>query len=95
MKTPRQIQAEIDKLLDMKPSVVRASFFGDNHHDAIDAQVEVLEDTLMDDDDIYNKLDLDEWAQNVVDAALEARAWRDDEEEKDFVPSESWKELVR
>ena len=95
MKTPRQIQAEIDKIQDMKPTVIRASFFGDNHHDAIDAQIEVLEDELIDDDDIYNNLDDGTWAQNVVDAALEARQWRDDEEEKDFVPSESWKELVR
>jgi hypothetical protein len=95
MKSHRQIQAEIDKLRDMKPTVLRASFFGDNHHDAIDAQIEVLEDELIDDDDIYNNLDDGTWAQNVADAALEARAWRDDEEEKDFVPSESWKELVR
>lgn len=95
MKTPRQIQAEIDKLQDMKPTVIRASFFGDNHHDAIDAQIEVLEDELIDDYDIYNNLDDGTWAPNVVDAAIEARQWRDDEEEKDFVPSESWKELVR
>ena len=95
MKTARQIQAEIDKLLDMKPTVLRANFFGDSHHDAIDAQIEVLEDISIDEDDIYNKLDDEEWAQNVVDAALEAHAWREDGEEKDFVPSESWKELVR
>ena len=95
MKTQKQIQAEINKLEDMKPTVLRTSFFGDNHHDAIDAQIEVLEDSLIDDDDIYNKLDNDEWAQNVANAALEARQWRDDEEEKDFVPSTSWKELVR
>ena len=95
MKTPRQIQAEIDKLRDMKPTVLRASFFGDNHHDAIDAQIEVLEDISIDEDDIYNKLDNEEWAQNVADAALDAHCWREDEEEKDFVPSESWKELVR
>jgi hypothetical protein len=94
MKTARQIQKEIDKLRDMKPTVLRANFFGDSHHDAIDAQIEVLEGELID-DDIYNNLDDGTWAQNVVDAALEARAWRDDEEEKDFVPSESWKELVR
>ncbi len=85
MKTARQIKKEIDTLLDMKPTVLRASFFGNNHHDAIDAQIEVLEDVTMDDDVIYNNADDDTWAQNVVDAALEARAW----------PSESWKELVR
>jgi hypothetical protein len=95
MKTSKQIQAEIDKLEKMKPTVVRTSFFGDNHHDAIDAQVEVLEDLSIDDDDIYNNHDDGTWAQNVVDAAIEARQWRDDEEEEDFVPSESWKELVR
>ena len=94
MKTRKQIQAEIDKLEDIKPTVLRTSFFGDNYHDAIDAQIEVLEND-MDDDDIYNNQDSEEWAQNVVDAALEARQWRDDESEKDFVPSESWKELVR
>jgi hypothetical protein len=79
----------------MKSTVPRTSFFGDNHHDVIDAQIEVLEDLSIDDDDIYDKHAIGEWAQNVVDAAIEARQWRDDEEEEDFVPSESWKELVR
>ena len=46
MRTGKEIAAEIAKLKKMKPDVRKTSMFGDNHHDAIDAQVDVLERKL-------------------------------------------------
>jgi len=78
----------------MKPTVVMESRFGDNHHDAIDAQIDVLANGLTE-DDVY-----DAWEDpvglkdNVRDAMLEAAQWVNGESE-DGAPSNGWKELVR
>lgn len=95
--TPDQIEAEIKTLREMKPRVRRRSGFGDDHHDAIDGQLSVLEEDLSE-EDIYDAHDGacdDElfYAENVKDAALEARRWLDGDEENP--PSENWKELVQ
>lgn len=90
-KTEKQIAAEVEKLKKMKPTVLKKNYFGDSHHDAIDAQIEVLTSD-MDDQDVYDRLDDGDYKQHVADAALEVIAWRDEDEE---APSETWKELVR
>lgn len=93
MKTKEQIAAEIAKLTEMKPSVRRGSAFGDDHHAAIDAQIDVLTD-WMDEDAIYDAWgdeDADEFAQNVLDAALEAYNWMYSTNTE--APSEAWAEL--
>lgn len=97
MKTATEIKEEIDKLKTMKPTVRKTSGFGDNHHDAIDGQIEALEN-LYDENKIFDLNDgaaEDELfsAENVRDSALEAYRWRSGEEET--APSESWKELVQ
>lgn len=101
MKTDDEIKSEIDTLKTMKPTVRRTNHFGDNHHDAIDAQIEVLS-SRMSESKIWDKwdsvgdddIDADEGREeNVRDSALEARRWLDDEEEN--APSETWKELVQ
>lgn len=95
--TDKQVQTEIELLRAMKPKVRRTSSFGDNHHDAIEAQIEVLEKD-MSEDSIFDRLEEEgedddaKWRQNVVDSALEARRWLDGDE-KD-VPSKGWKELM-
>ena len=43
MRVKKQIDKEIAALKKMKPNVRRSSAFGDNHHAAIDAQIDVLE----------------------------------------------------
>lgn len=97
MKTPKQIEKEIKALTEMKPRVKRNSVFGDDHHDAIDAQVEVLT-KRMSESSIYDKdgeTDPDDdslWKQNVMDAALSAYRWMRGEE--DEAPSEGWKDLL-
>lgn len=98
MKDKQEIQQEINKLKSLKPRCLRASVFGDNHHDAIDAQVEVLEshvgaDEEIDMDEVYRRGDEGEWRQNVADAAREALEWM--EGDADQSPSEQWEESIK
>ncbi len=99
-KSAKEVEKEVAKLREMKPTVLRTSSFGDNHHDAIDAQIEVLKESL-DNDDIYDRWgsseDEDEdRPHNILDAALDAMGWMDGgsfgEGKK---PSKNWAELVR
>ena len=94
MKKPSaaRIETEIEVLKMMKPTVVKESAFGDNHHDAINAQVKVLEDGLTE-DDIYERYD-DLLKDNVKDAMVEAAQWVAGEGSC-YSPSEEWKSLVR
>lgn len=94
MRSQDEIDTEAKKLEEMKPTVRRCSSFGDNHHDAIDAQVRVLRER-MSEDDIYSEFGdegMDDFAQNVLDEALEARWWMCGD--NDTAPSEAWKDLV-
>lgn len=88
--TPEEIKAEIAKLREMKPTVLRKSAFGDNHHDAIDAQIEVLEEDLIL-DTIYERFDDEK--SNVLDSAVEANDWREGDIHES--PSSNWQSLVR
>ena len=92
-KTPAQVKAEIKKLKEMKPKVRSSSSFGDDHHAAIDAQIEVLEKGL-DNDGVYDHYE--HGPHNILDAALEAMGWMDGgsygEGER---PSKNWASLVR
>jgi hypothetical protein len=93
MKTPtaKEIAAEVATLKAMKPNVLKSSAFGDNHHNAIESQIEVME-TGMEESEIYDNQENENWPENVVDSALEARRWLDGDE--DYPPSEGWKPLV-
>lgn len=94
--TPEQIDAEIKALREMKPRVRQRSAFGDNHHDAIECQITVLE-KRMTESAIYDRNegaaeDEEFYAENERDAALDACRWMNGEEKTK--PSEGWKELV-
>jgi hypothetical protein len=94
MPTIKEIKDQIEGLQELKPTVRQTSMFGDNHWDSIDAQVEVLTEDLSE-DEIYEKNDSEEWADNVKDAAMEARRWLDGEElddAEDLV--DQWQSLV-
>lgn len=102
MRTPKEIKSEINTLRTMKPTVRKSSIFGDDHHNAIDAQIEVLE-TKKSTDAIYDRweamedddINLDDGrAENVLEAALDARRWMDKEKGTE-APSENWKSLVK
>lgn len=94
--TDKQIAAEIAALKNMKPNVRRQSAFGDDHHAAIDAQIDVLENRLTD-GKIYDRYEPtgdsdcdrdDGRGDNVLSSAIDAQQWRDgDKAEK---PSADW-----
>jgi hypothetical protein len=96
--TPQEIKAEIEKLREIKPTIPRESKFGDNYHDAIDAQIEVLEKGVSAEaiGDRADDARTDEealWTEDVRDAALDAAEWR--EGDSDFVSlADNWKDLA-
>jgi hypothetical protein len=89
MKSQEVINKEIEALKEIKPKVRERSLFGDNHHDAIDAQIEVLEGLVVSEDDIY-----DQWSEeNILDAAREAYEWKFDRSGHDSLVS-GWEKLT-
>ena len=93
MRSGEEINAEIKALEAIKPSVLRSSAFGDDHHAAIDAQLRVLREK-MSDDRISNFFGDDD-SHYEYDSAMDARRWLDGEYEGGASLAESWKELVR
>ena len=98
------VTEQIAALREIKPKVRERSAFGDNHHDSIDAQIEVLEKNLtermiddrsvFEDEDSYDDEDEDRWKTNVRESAYDARHWLDGvyEDYPDLIGA--WKELV-
>jgi len=86
------IDAEIVALTKIKPTVRRTSQFGDNHHDAIDAQIKVLDQRM-------NRTEADDYfefdPENVQDAVRDAVDWLRGEFTGAASLAESWRELVR
>ena len=96
MRTREECNAEVDKLEAMKPNVRMMTAFGDNNHDAIDAQIDVLRGYM--DDDIFN----DEYGDNedvtdhVRDSAQYAFDWMNEmNDDTESSPSEDWIGLVQ
>lgn len=84
--TAKAIAAEVAKLKALKPNVKRYTFFGDDNHAAIDAQIQVLEQNLSD-DDIGRRFN-----GEVQSEAFNARNWLDGD--ADEALSKGWAELV-
>ncbi len=82
MKTKEQITKEIEALKTVRPKVRPMSMFGDDNLGGVDVQVEVLV-TGMDDEYIYDRYDRTSFSEYILDAALQARRWIDDEEDDD------------
>ena len=76
MKSKEEIQNEIRALKEIRPKVRPTSMLGDDNLAALDAQVDVLENKL-DDNDIYDKYDHVDSSEYVLENALDARSWRD------------------
>jgi hypothetical protein len=89
--TKDDITSEIALLTQMKPNVRESSIFGDNHHDAIDAQIEILAGRTRK-SDINDLRDNEDWTDHVADSAQEAADWMMGYT-KDK-PSDEWKELL-
>jgi len=87
MKTKEQITKEIEALKAVRPNVRPRSMFGDDNLGSIDAEIDVLEND-MDNDDIYDKYDRTQYSEYILSSALYARQWINDEEDDDL--AEGW-----
>lgn len=97
MKTPtdEERQAEIKKLQEMKPKIRRTTAFGDDNWEKIDAQIEVLEKQL-DEEEVYGEFedhDDPDRTSDVVSAAREAVEWLEGQQKEP--PSADWEPLVQ
>lgn len=95
MRKQEEINVEIAELTRIKPRVRRRSAFGEDHHEAIDMQLDVLRGKWSE-DKIYKEAGDDtddEFMQNILDAGLEARRWLDGQKGED-APSVGWQELI-
>lgn len=90
-KTKTEIKAEIEALRFIKPKVRRVSFFGDDNHARIDAEILVLEKDMTE-DQIYERFENKENSDDcaTLDSALDARRWMDGDDE-DGGLAENWK----
>ena len=86
--TVEQVQQEIAALKEIKPRVRRYTFFGDDNHDAIDAQIETLEQGY-DEDDLDREWEEDE---HIYQSAREALDWKNGYAETGL--ADSWSSLV-
>jgi hypothetical protein len=86
MRTEKQIESEIAKLEKLKRAVPPTTAFGDDNHASIEAQIQVLRDS-MHDDEIWDAWPEEESDLHVRSAAQDAVEWRDGKGE---APSEGW-----
>ena len=91
MRTKPEVEKEVRTLTEMKPKVPHHSMFGDDNHEAIDAQISVLTHQQSE-DDIYTLYEED-GTSHVLDSALDAYRWLKGEE--DTAPSADWKGLIK
>lgn len=82
MKTEEQITKEIEALKTVQPNVRPTSIFGDDNLAAVDAQIMVLENDWGS-SDIYDEYDHIGSSEYVLDAAIAARDWLNDDEDPD------------
>ncbi len=82
MKTPEQTKKETEALKTVRPNVRPTSMFGDDNLGGIDAQIAVLEGGLGD-ADIYDIYDRTRFSEYILESALAARQWIDNEEDDD------------
>lgn len=92
--TQEQIDAEIVKLRQMMPTVRETSLFGDNNHEAIEAQIRVLEEDMTD-NDVYAEWGTEDPEENhyIIHSALSASQWLAGDGETDTL-AEEWESLV-
>ena len=100
-KTITERKAQAEELKTLKPTVLKSTAFGDSHHDAIEAQITVLEHPGISGEDIDQNQEDGVWADNVADAAREALDWITGDYTPDKATNQtgdlvgSWQGLVR
>ncbi len=91
--TIKQVEDEVAALQKIKLTIRRFSASNDDHHAAIDMQIEVLEQGLSE-DDVRDRHDDEEFPDNVLDAGIEAALWMVAESEEASLV-DPWKSLVK
>lgn len=95
MRTLDEIKAEIDKLTSLKARVPRRTLFGDDNHEAIDAQIKVL-DERMDEDGVWAEWPEEDSADmRLRENALEAVKWLEGENDQLADDPEGWLSTVK
>lgn len=92
--TDKQVKAEIENLKELKPKIQQYSMFGDDNHKHLDAQVQVLQ-KRMTEEQVYEKFedsDNPDSTSDIVSNARDAAMWLIGEEE---APSKGWQSLVK
>ncbi len=91
--TEQEITREIRELWEMKPNVCRTSVLGDDHHAAINAQMTVLNERLSE-DQVHDRADDENWADNVRDEAVAAARWLAGQVSEHQRLVDGWKRLL-
>jgi len=97
LKTAEEIAAEITLLKELLPKVRHKSTFGDDHREAIKAQIAVLESRMNMDaiERDWGDDTADEYEQNVHESACEAHDWYTGLlAASEGKPSDNWASLV-
>lgn len=96
-KTDKEIGEQIQELARIKPTVLRFSKFGNDHHKAIDAQIKALSERMTEENvcDKWPNAEHEDDGQdeNQRTAALEAVNWMNGYESQS--PSENWSPLIQ
>lgn len=89
-RTAEEILAEIERLEALKPGVRKITAFGDNNHEAIEAQIEVLRESLSGDDiDLaWGDAGSGEYSEHLHFEAIAAADWMNGY--SDEKPSDGW-----
>lgn len=88
--TDDQITEEIRLLTQLKNVVPEKTFFGDDNHKGIDAQIQVLSSSMTTNRiyDLWGQEDDDTFDQHTLDLALDAHQWMEGDSTE--VPSAGW-----
>jgi len=90
--TREEIDAEIEALEALKPRIPARTFFGDDNHAAIDAQIAVLRGEV-DEDETFDNEESGEWSEHTGTSARDACSWMDGDSETS--PSEDWATIAK
>jgi hypothetical protein len=91
-KTPDEVTAEIAALSVIKPKLPKMNFFGEDNHNKVDIQIEVLHGDV-DGEQFEDMVDNGEWTDSERDEAQSALDWMEGYSE-DPAPSIQWAELI-
>lgn len=94
MRTDAEIEAEIKWLKENKPKIGRYTFFGDDNHAAIDAQIKVLEQRA-DEEAVFDWQDIEGWDERLAECARNAALWLEGDDELKPSAKDNWGGLVK